>query len=171
MQNHFDLFHLPQCFAIDMSALNAAYHDVQNQVHPDKFVNASDGEKRVALQWATRANEAFQTLKSPLRRATYLCELNGIDLQVESNTAMPREFLMQQMEWREALDDAKAAKDIGALERLDAELAAVRKAAVEQIGALLNTEDFKQAAQYVRQLMFLEKFGEDMSRAFDVLAS
>jgi molecular chaperone HscB len=92
-------------------------------------------------------------------------------LQVESNTAMPREFLMQQMEWREALDDAKAAKDIGALERLDAELAAVRKAAVEQIGALLNTEDFKQAAQYVRQLMFLEKFGEDMSRAFDVLAS
>ena len=89
MQNHFDLFQLPQRFAIDRKALDAAYHDVQNQVHPDKFVNATDAEKRVAMQWATRANEAYLTLKSPLKRATYLCELHGIDLQTESNTAMP----------------------------------------------------------------------------------
>jgi DnaJ-domain-containing protein 1 len=79
-------------------------------VHPDKFVNATDAEKRVAMQWATRANEAYQTLKSPQKRAHYLCELNGVDLQTESNTAMPMAFLMQQMEWREALGDARAGR-------------------------------------------------------------
>ena len=169
MQNHFDLFHLPQLFAIDMTALDRAYHEVQSQVHPDKFASATDAEKRVAMQWATRANEAYQTLKSPLKRASYLCELNGADLQTESNTAMPRAFLMQQMEWREALEDAKAAKNIGALDRLDAELRAVRKLEVAQIGALLDARDFAPAAQGVRQLMFLEKFGEEISRIVDAL--
>lgn len=169
MQNHFELFQLQQRFAIDMSALNAAYHEVQNRVHPDKFAHATNAEKRVAMQWATRANEAFQTLKHPLKRATYLCELNGVDLQTESNTAMPREFLMQQMEWREALDDAKAGKDIDALEKLDAELKAARKAEVAQIGNLLDAADFTQAAQGVRQLMFLEKFGEEIDGALQHL--
>jgi molecular chaperone HscB len=170
MQNHFDLFQLPQRFAIDLGALDAAYHEVQSRVHPDKFAQAADAEKRVAMQWATRANEAYQTLKSPFKRAAYLCELNGVDLQTESNTAMPPAFLMQQMEWRESLDDAKAANDINGLEKLDAELRAARKAEVVQIGQLLDANDFEQAAQGVRQLMFLEKFAEDVSRAFDALA-
>src|SRR5450830_1596065 len=133
MQNHFVLFHLPQRFAIDMKALESAYHEVQNQAHPDKFAQATGAEKRVAMQWATRANEAYQTLKSPLRRATYLCELNGVDLETESNTAMAPAFLMQQMEWREALDDARAAKDGNALAALDSELAGTRRAQLDQI--------------------------------------
>ena len=169
MKNHFDLFHLPQRFAIDSAALDAAYHEVQNQVHPDKFSNATDSEKRVAMQWATRANEAYQTLKSPFKRAAYLCELNGVDLQIESNTAMPREFLMQQMEWREALEDAKAAKDVGALETLDDALRLARKQEIEQIGALLDANDFAQAAQGVRQLMFLEKFKEEIVSIFETI--
>jgi len=169
MQNHFDLFQLPQRFAIDTNALNSAYHEVQNRVHPDKFANASAAEKRIAMQWATRANEAFQTLKNPLKRATYLCELNGVDLQTESNTAMPGAFLMQQMEWREALGDAKAAKDLVALETLDAELKAARKVEVTQIADLLDAKNFSQAAQGVRQLMFLEKFGEEICNALQHL--
>jgi molecular chaperone HscB len=170
MQNHFELFHLPQRFAVDVDVLSAAYREVQNRVHPDKFAHATDAEKRVAMQWATRANEAFQTLRSPLKRATYLCELNGVDLQTESNTAMPREFLMQQMEWREALDDAKASKDIDALEILDKELKTARQSEIDRIGALFDTNDFVQAAQHVRQLMFLERFGDEVSHAFDILA-
>ncbi|MDB5763913.1 MAG: hscB [Herminiimonas sp.] len=169
MQNHFDLFHLPQRFALDMTALDTAYHEVQNQVHPDKFANAPDAEKRVAMQWATRANEAYQTLKSPFKRAAYLCELNGIDLQTESNTAMPREFLMQQMEWREALDDAKTAKDIDALEKLNAELRAARNTQVAEIGELLDAKNFEQAGQEVRQLMFLEKFGNEIANTFEII--
>ena len=171
MQNHFDLFQLPQRFAIETEALDKAFHEVQNRVHPDKFTNATDAEKRVAMQWATRANEAYQTLKSPFKRASYLCELNGIDLQTESNTAMSREFLMQQMEWREALEDAKATRDIDALENLDAELRTVRKSELEQIGKLLDQKDFEAAAKGVRQLMFLEKFGNEVHIVFEKLES
>lgn len=169
MQNHFELFHLPQRFAIDTTVLDNAYHEVQNRVHPDKFTSASDAEKRVAMQWATRANEAYQTLKSPFKRAAYLCELNGVDLQIESNTAMPREFLIQQMEWREALEDAKGAQDLDALEDLEKEMRAVRNAKVAHIGELLDALDFESAAQSVRQLMFLEKFGEEVHAVFEKL--
>jgi len=171
MQNHFDLFHLPQRFALDMTALDNAYHEVQNQVHPDKFINAPEAEKRVAMQWATRANEAYQTLKSPFKRAAYLCELNGVDLQTESNTAMPRDFLMQQMEWREALEDAKAAKDVAELNKLDSALRASRKTEIAQIGEMLDAHDFTQAAQGVRQLMFLEKFSEEIAHIFETIES
>jgi len=171
MQNHFELFQLPQRFAVETDVLDKAYREVQNRVHPDKFTNATDAEKRVAMQWATRANEAYQTLKSPFKRAAYLCELNGIDLQTDSNTAMPREFLMQQMEWREALEEAKAEKDIDALESLEAELRKVRNAELEQIGCMLDACDFEAAAKGVRQLMFLEKFGNEVHAVFEKLES
>ena len=171
MQNHFDLFQLPASFAVDMGALDAAYRDVQGQVHPDRFVNASDAEKRVAMQWATRANEAYQTLKNPQKRAQYMCELNGVDLKTESNTAMPMDFLMQQMEWREALGEARAAKDVEALESLDAEVGGERKARLVQVGQQLDAGDFEHAAQGVRALMFLEKFGEELNYALDALDS
>ncbi|MEC4722361.1 Fe-S protein assembly co-chaperone HscB [Noviherbaspirillum sp. CPCC 100848] len=169
MQNHFELFQLPQRFAIDSAALDAAYREVQNRVHPDKFSNASGSEKRVAMQWATRANEAYQTLKNPFKRAAYLCELNGVDLQIESNTAMPTAFLMQQMEWREALEDARAGKDLAALDRLDQELRAARKEELSDIGVILEAKNFAEAAQRVRQLMFLEKFAEEVQAVFEQL--
>jgi len=169
MQNHFDLFQLPARFTIDMGALDAAYRDVQGQVHPDRFVNATDAEKRVAMQWATRANEAYQTLRNPQKRAQYLCEQNGVDLKTESNTAMPMAFLMQQMEWREALGEAKAARDADALDSLDTQVRAERKARLEQIGQQLDAGDYEQAAQGVRALMFLEKFGEELNFALEAL--
>ena len=169
MQNHFDLFQLPQRFAIDQKALEQAFHSVQGQAHPDKFAHASDAEKRVAMQWATRANEAYQTLKNPLKRARYLCELHGVDLQTESNTAMAPAFLMQQMEWREALDDAKAGKDIDALEQLNTELLTEKKAEIARIEALLDAADYAGAGKLVRQLMFLDKFGAEIGDAFALI--
>jgi len=169
MQNHFELFQLPQRFAVDAGALDSAYRDVQSRVHPDKFVNATDAEKRVAMQWATRANEAYQTLKNPQKRAQYLCELHGVDLQTESNTAMPVAFLMQQMEWREALGDARAAKDADALDALDRDLRAARKAQLADIEQQLDAADHTGAAQGVRALMFLEKFGEEVRFAFEAI--
>ena len=169
MQNHFELFHLPQQFTFDAKALDSAYHEVQNRVHPDKFVNASDAEKRVAMQWATRANEAYQTLKNPFKRAAYLCELNGIDLQIESNTAMPTAFLMQQMEWRDALEQSKANRDVAALEALEAELRVARQGALARIGEQLDARRFEEAGNGVRELMFLEKFGEEIGSVFEVI--
>ncbi|RJG11256.1 Fe-S protein assembly co-chaperone HscB [Massilia cavernae] len=169
MQNHFDLFQLPAVFALDMGALDAAYRDVQGRVHPDRFINATDAEKRVAMQWATRANEAYQTLRNPQKRAQYLCELNGVDLKTESNTAMPMDFLMQQMEWREALGEARADKDADALDALDEQVKQERKARMEQIGKQLDARDYEHAAQGVRALMFLEKFSEEVHYAFEAI--
>jgi molecular chaperone HscB len=169
MQNHFELFNLPLQFAVDAGALDSAYRDVQSRVHPDKFVNATDAEKRVAMQWATRANEAYQTLKNPQKRAQYLCELAGVDLQTESNTAMPMAFLMQQMEWREALGDARAGKDSDALESLDKQLRTARKEQLAQIEQQLNASDYPAAAQGVRALMFLEKFKEEIEQSFEAI--
>ena len=171
MQNHFDLFQLPAVFDIDMGRLDAAYREVQGRVHPDRFVNAGDTEKRVAMQWATRANEAYQTLRHPQKRAQYLCELHGVDLQTESNTAMPMDFLMQQMEWREALDDARAGRDAAALDALDAQVRGEKKSRLAQVGKQLDAGDYQGAAQGVRALMFLDKFGDDIQRAFEALES
>ena len=169
MQNHFDLFHLPQRFVLDSAVLDAAYREVQGQVHPDRFIQAGDAEKRVAMQWATRANEAYQTLKNPLKRAAYLCELNGIDLKVESNTSMPAVFLVQQMEWREALQEARAEKNSSAVDALNSDWRQARKQLMQQIEARLDVSDFAQAAQGVRQWMFLEKFGEELRTVYELI--
>ncbi|WP_313703195.1 Fe-S protein assembly co-chaperone HscB [Massilia sp.] len=171
MQNHFELFGLPARFEVDMDALDAAYREVQGRVHPDRFVNATGAEQRVAMQWATRANEAYQTLRNPQKRAQYLCELNGVDLQTESNTAMPMAFLMQQMEWREALGDARAAKDAEALDELDAQVRGERKTMLAQVGQELDAGNYQKAAESVRALMFLDKFGDEVQYAFEALES
>lgn len=169
MQNHFDLFHLPQRFALDARALDQAYHEVQNQVHPDKFASAPDAEKRVAMQWATRANEAYTTLKNPFKRAAYLCELNGVDLQVESNTAMPLAFLMQQMEWREGIEDAAAARNVDALDALLAELRDEKRVRLERLGMLLDSGADQAAAEAVRQLMFIERVASEVGAQIERL--
>jgi len=163
MQNHFELFHLPVQFELDTAQLDRAFREVQTQVHPDKFVGGSSAEQRVAMQWATRANEAYQTLKNPLKRATYLCELNGVNLQTESNTAMPTAFLMQQMEWREELDESK--EDAAALHRLEENVRNQRDLQIKKIGTQLAQDDFYEAGQSIRQLMFLEKLSEELDEA------
>lgn len=115
------------------------------------------------MQWAARANEAFQTLRSPLRRAAYLCELNGAPIEAESNTAMPAAFLAQQLQWREELDEARASQDRSALQALIDDVAAVRTATLAQLeSALDQARDFRAASALVRQFMFIEKFGDEL---------
>src|ERR1044072_917959 len=115
-QSHFELFGLPIAFGLDQEALEKAYREIQAQVHPDRFAHAGDAERRASLQWTTRVNEAYRALKNPVQRASHLLELHGVDVAFETNTAMPAEFLMEQMELREALEGATQSKDLGALE-------------------------------------------------------
>ncbi len=171
MQNHFELFHLPVRFALDVAALDAAYREVQIQVHPDKFVREGAAEQRVAMQWATRANEAYQILKNPVQRARYLCELHGVSLQTESNTAMPVPFLMEQMAWREQLQEARQQKSLETLEQLEQILQSSRKQWLRHIEQQLDLPDFVQAAAQIRCLMFVERFGEEVAQTFDLLDS
>ncbi len=156
--DHFDLFGLTPSFAVDLDALEAAYKRVQAQVHPDRFATGSAAERRVAMQWATRANEAYRVLRDPGKRAAYLCECHGVAIEAESNTSMPPAFLMQQMAWREALDDDVHAGGCG----VDELIAEVEQARTETLGALAQAidvlADYVRAAALVRQLMFIDRF-------------
>ena len=167
---HFSLFGLPEHFEINEDVLNAAYRTVQSQAHPDRHARAGDAERRVAMQWATRANEAYQTLRDPLKRATYLLHLHGIDVQAENNTAMQPAFLMQQMEWREALGDAKAERNVEALDDLLGMLRKEKHTRYQALSGLLNGDgNTAAAADAVRQLMFIEKIERDTAEAIDRL--
>jgi molecular chaperone HscB len=153
-----------------VAALESAYRQLQAQYHPDRHANAPDAERRLALQVATRLNEAFQTLKTPLARARYLLALQSVDTQEETNTAMPPTFLMQQMAWREAIADARAASDVGALETLARALHAERKALEDLLEGLLDDrQDFTQAAEVVRKLKFMTKLEQEIGEAIDRL--
>lgn len=168
--DHFELLGLAPGFAVDRDALDRAWREVQARVHPDRHAAGSAQERRVAMQWASRANEAYRVLRSPLARARYLCERAGVDLQVETNTAMTPAFLMQQMEWREALDDARAAADESALEDLLEDVESRTRQQLTQLESLFSSQDYVAAAQVVRQMMFLEKFGDELRNAIDRLA-
>jgi len=167
--DHFALFGLNRGFRLDLSDLDSRYRDIQAQVHPDRFANAGEAERRMSMQWATHANEAYQTLKKPLERAKYLLHLGGHDIQAENNTAMPADFLMDQMEWREAVMDARHGGDHHELEHLHNRLRSDINTRYQELGELLDgSGDFTLATDRVRRLMFLEKLLHEID---DALAS
>lgn len=163
----FELFAVPATFAQDCGALDARWKELQREAHPDRFAAQGAAAQRVAMQWSVRINEAYQRLKDPIRRASYICELHDAPLNAENNTAMPGAFLMQQMEWREALDEIGGA---AALEALQAEVEEARALALSSLDWLIDEKgDYPAAAQQVRALMFIERFGQDVEAKFDQL--
>ncbi|HPT49623.1 MAG TPA: Fe-S protein assembly co-chaperone HscB [Accumulibacter sp.] len=164
--DHFALFDLPRVFRLDAAVLDQRYRDLQSRVHPDRHASAGEVDRRLSLQWATRVNEAAQTLKKPLARAKYLLHLAAHDLGDENNARMPVEFLVEQMEWREAVADARAAGDDEELEHLRHRLLdEIRERYDELAGLLDDRRDFEQAADRVRRLMFIEKLLVDIDDA------
>ncbi|MBC7376267.1 MAG: Fe-S protein assembly co-chaperone HscB [Burkholderiaceae bacterium] len=173
--NDFALFGIPGRFAQDRAGLDARWKQLQREVHPDKFAAQGASAQRVAMQWSVRINEAYQRLKEPLSRAAYLCELRGAPIDAEKNTAMPTEFLMHQMEWREALDDAKSE---AALLDLTAQVDRLRRELLQKCEVLLDANDdatagaqanAKAAAQQVRALMFVQRFASELDDRLDQL--
>ena len=161
----FELFGLPERFAQDRSAIDVRWKELQREAHPDRFAAQGAAAQRVAMQWSVRINEAYRRLKDPLKRAAYLCELRGAPLNAENNTAMPAEFLMEQMAWREELDEAQGEADLDALED---ELNQARAQTLQRIELLLDKQgDAPAAAQQVRGLMFIERFGHDVQARFE----
>lgn len=169
-RNHFELLGLAPGFAVDPSRLEQRYRELQTRVHPDRFAAASEVERRLAMQWATRANEAYRTLRDPVDRARYLLALKGFDTGEESNTAMPPDFLMQQMEWREAAAEARAARDAEGLARLRAELAGEREEMLRMLARALDAErNYDAGCSLVRKLRFLGKLDEEIEDALEAL--
>lgn len=165
--NDFELFSLPLRQAQQRAEIDARWKALQAQVHPDRFAAEGPAAQRVAMQWAVRVNEAYQRLRDPLARAAYLCELRQAPVGAENNTQMPAAFLLQQMSWREALDDAG---DAPALEALDAEAAAAEVAALAEVQRLLDDAgDAPAAAAQVRALMFIQRFRADIDKRLAAL--
>lgn len=156
----YTLLGLNKSFALDRGQLDAAWKNLQARVHPDRFAAEGGAAQRLAMQWAVRVNEAHQRLKDPLKRAAYLCELSGVPVQSENNTAMPGEFLMQQMQWREGLEEADSAAEV---EALSEEVLHDRKVRIARLTSLLDVEhNPTQAAQEVRALMFIDRLLEEI---------
>ena len=164
----FELFGLPVQFAQDRAAIDARWKELQGEAHPDKFAAQGLSAQRVAMQWSVRINEAYQRLKQPLSRASYICELHGAPIQAENNTAMPTAFLMQQMQWREALDEAET------LQNMDEIAVTVSKSGRELLSKIEHALDIEKnfigAAQLVRSLMFIERFASEVNARIDQLA-
>ena len=165
--NDFELFHVPVQFAQDSTVIDARWKDLQREAHPDKFAAQGAAAQRLAMQWSVRINEAFQRLKDPLKRATYLCELHGAPIQAETNTAMPADFLMRQMEWREALDDAETLQNV---EEIALQLNETVRKQLSKLEQLIDVQkDFVAASGQVRSLMFTERFASEIDARMDRL--
>lgn len=163
----FTLFAVPPTFRQDRGALDARWKELQREAHPDRFAAQGPAAQRLAMQWSVRINEAYQRLKDPLSRAAYLCEMNGAPVQAENNTAMPADFLMQQMSWREELEEAG---DALALDALQQQVQSARARALSSLDWLIDEKgDYPAAAQQVRALMFIERFSTELDERLDRL--
>lgn len=163
----FELFGLPKLCELDRQDLDERWKSLQRQVHPDQFAAQGAADKRLALQWSVRVNEAYQRLKNPLKRAAYLCELHGAAVNAEDNTSMPHDFLIQQIQWRESLDDAN---DLPSVNALLAEITASKAQAFDRCARLIDSQsDWTNAVKEVRALMFLERFEKDIHHRMERL--
>ena len=170
--DHFTLFGLSQAQSLDLESLDNCFRAIQARVHPDKHAHAGSSDQRLAMQWATRVNEAYQTLKSPGGRARYLLQLLGHDPRVDSNTAMPTEFLMKQMELRESVEDARSAADEEALDQIRVHLLGEIKSEYQRLAELIDvSKDYFAAADLVRQLMFQEKLLNEIDDALEAVTA
>lgn len=160
-RDYFELFGLAPAFMLDVDSLDARYRDLQKSAHPDRFAGATDRERRLAVQRTAHINEAYQTLKDPLKRARYLLEARGVTVGFEDNTAMDPEFLMTQMEMREALEEAAVADDpVRSIESVKEQIAGHMTALQDELRHCFTSgaqEDLVQAGAVLRKLQFLKR--------------
>jgi len=159
---HFALFELQPDFDVEPDALSVRYRELARKVHPDRFADAGASEQRQALEQSANLNEAYQTLKSPTRRARYLLVLRGRDLPLETTVQDPG-FLMQQMQWREELEELYDDSDIEGVAAFKARLKVAQQDlndafAREWREGLLGDE----AERLVRRMQFLDKLAQEV---------
>ena len=163
----FEILGLERRFGLDLPELDSRRRSLQSEIHPDRFAAQGSAAQRLAMQWSVRVNEAYARLRDPVRRAAYLCELAGVDLAIERNTAMPQAFLIQQMQWREQLEDASTADFV---EQLAGAVRAERSATLDRVGQALDVRaDAIAAADDVRAALFMDRFLEDVDRRLESL--
>ena len=156
--NFFELFGLPVSYDVDLSQVQQRYMELQKQVHPDKFANASDQAKRLSMQQTSWINEAQTTLKDPVLRATYLLKLKGVDINLENETTMDAAFLMQQLEMRERLESIRSEADpLDALDALAKETSSSADEMMQGFTKSYEADQLDEAREWVRKLQFMQK--------------
>ncbi len=172
-KNHFELFEIPVSFSVDLSQISDRYHSLQRATHPDRFVTATDQERRIAVEGAAQVNEAFQTLRSPLTRARYILELAGVSID-DSETSMDSMFLMQQMELREALESVPNSDDpFLTLDRLRNDLDGLMRELQDGLRQHLDGHDngdYEIAKDMVRKMQFFMKLQSEVEQLEERLA-
>jgi len=163
--NHFTSFGLEPTFSLNLNALAASYRQLQSAVHPDRFVNATDAEKRVAMARAVEVNDAYTTLRDPVRRATHLLALRGIDAMDANDTSMPNDFLMEQVEWREALADAKLKEDSDRLDEMSGELSGMLRSLGDVFASSYAGGQDRVATTLARKMRFIQKLHDEVDAA------
>ncbi|WP_286235140.1 co-chaperone HscB [Thalassotalea sediminis] len=171
--NYFEIFGLEESFSVDLDTLTERYQAIQKTVHPDRFAHAGGQDKLLAAKKSTLINDAYQTLKTPLKRAEYMLELRNVSMPSEQASFSDNMFLMRQMELREMLDDVKSADDVDsaifeASKVLEVEFEQHLKAM--QAAILENTQESnEQASELLRKLKFYQKLHVELDRLEDLL--
>ena len=162
--NFFTLLQLPEAFVIDLETLHQNYQSIQKDIHPDRFATFDDEAKLESIKKTAQVNDAYQTLKSPIRRAEYLLQLKGINIHDEKYTAVPQDFLMQQMEWREELETHKL--DKVALEKLAQDIQKNKNDMMNQLPSFFDDKNhLNDAIRVTRELNFIEKIEQHINDA------
>ncbi|MDB1144819.1 MAG: Fe-S protein assembly co-chaperone HscB [Alcaligenaceae bacterium] len=153
--NYFELLGLSPQYALDLEDLELRYKRVISAVHPDRFATSTSTERLMAVRMASQLNQAYTTLRAPLSRAIYLCEIKGYDIEAETNTAMSMDFMMLQMNWRERLDEAVNTE---VLVNLHQEVDDYECTLIQQVIKTLDEQtDYEVGVQLIRQWMFVQK--------------
>ena len=163
-KNYFEIFLLPESFDLDIEKLTAEYKKLQIQSHPDKFSDADDAARLKALQLSSLINEAFSTLKSPLKRAAYLLSLRGIDPEEHNQKHLSEALLLQQLDWRDQLENASDEDDLQALDRLKQEVLNEHQACIDEFRTCVTTNKYKEAKPVYNKLQFIEKMLLEINR-------
>ena len=170
---YFELFSIPVSFTVDLTLINERYLELQRAAHPDRHSGGSERDKLVAVQKTAEINDALQTLKHPVKRAEYMLAELGVDLRGEQQTLQDPEFLMQQMELREELEELQSASDPdAAIAEFEKHIAALDKQYSNELATLLASDDSAQwheAADDVRKLKFVYKLRDELERIEDEL--
>lgn len=168
--NYFELFGLPPRFSIDLGTLESMFHRLQGELHPDRHVGRTETERTLALQLSTKVNDAYRTLRQPSSRAQCLMDMAGSSQAGDSAAKMSPVFLMAQMEWREAIECARAARDGLELEAIARHLRDEVACLEEKLAEALDTRgDFQAAAMRVNELRFFERLRTEIEDALDQL--
>ena len=162
--NFFELFELPVSYEVDFNQVQQHYMALQKQVHPDKFANSSDQEKRLSMQQTSWINEAQSTLKDPVLRAIYLLKLKGTDINLENETTMDAAFLMQQLETRERLENVKKEDDpLAALDDMAKELKVSTSGMMKGFAQSYEAGQIDDAREWVRKLQFMQRAKKEIN--------